>query len=267
MNEKENNSPILKAYENNKRDINNNTYKNNAKEINTKEKSSSSFLSPGLKVVDDNVNRMEFNQTLDKKLNKEENADKKRGEVLFEKNDIAEEIDEERLPEVVRRSPASIDNNILDLPLFVKHEKNTQIHIHHKKAELLFASNIVDDDKNDKQTLFAQIKQLTDRISLAEKENEEKTKQLAAIRTEIHKKEKETKDKKIQIVDIETRIQSLDEQIEEQNEYFKELSTIIYEMNEKGLKHQEALQKKEDQINELLNRLSETNYEIMELRE
>ncbi|KAI7907310.1 uncharacterized protein BX663DRAFT_447469 [Cokeromyces recurvatus] len=264
MNEKENSLNVLRTLTNNKNEINHVTNKMITKEINNKEKHSTSPQA-GLKILNNNVNRMESIQDENKTLKEKKDVRLKQVEELPFKDQNEDKINE-RLPEVFRRSPPSLDNNILDLPLFVHHEKETKIHIHHKETKPLLMSNIVSEDNN-VQKLQLQTKKLENQINIAEKENEEKTKKLVAIRKEIHIKEKELSERKAQTMEIKARIQSLDDQIEEQNEYFKELSSIIYGINEKGLKHQEAMQQKEDEINDLLNRLSETNYKIMELTE
>jgi chromosome segregation ATPase len=111
---------------------------------------------------------------------------------------------------------------------------------------------------------------LNEQIEAAETVNQEKTKKLSALRLEAKSKTKQLTelDQKIkQINEYKARHQSLKMQEQEQQEMYKELVEILSSANEAGMNFEQELQPREDEINDLLNQISEVNYRILELKE
>lgn len=158
-----------------------------------------------------------------------------------------------------RRSVSPIDTPLLLL-------KEEHVHIHHKKVKPLSLPK-ANDTKEDKE----EIKRLEQRLKEVQDKRDEKLSTLNEIKQKIKKSNEASKSNKQELKvcqDMEAEIATVLEERKEQQSMLAELLDMMSEFSQ-GFKdrltgHNERVALKEEQIQQLLNTLSELNYRLQE---
>ncbi|OAD08401.1 hypothetical protein MUCCIDRAFT_158613 [Mucor lusitanicus CBS 277.49] len=165
------------------------------------------------------------------------------------------------IPEKPRRSPSPHSmESLLEYPA-------NKINIHHRKEANLLRFEPPSTDKTSTQS---RIEALQKELNKAIKEKEALASKLQAARKELKQKTQQAQEidhKMEQVTQIKARIASNKQEIVESQSVYDELMDILENANEKGLEFDKTLSGYNDQVNELLNELSLTNYRIQEFKE
>ncbi|KAK4510658.1 uncharacterized protein ATC70_005090 [Mucor velutinosus] len=248
MSTKENVMPLSEKRENQKALL------DSTKSINSKESSKHAnkpLSKPGLKETTANHTKVH-------------SQEKKSTHTTAIKTQVQIEKEEEVLvyiPEQPRRSPSphSIEK-LFEYPA-------NKINIHHRKEAnfLRFEPKTADTS-----TTRSKIEALENELKEAIKEKEALSLKVQAARKELKQKTQQAQeiDHKIeQMTKIKARIESNKQEIIENQGIYDELMDILEDANDKGLEFDNTLSGYNDQVNELLNELSLTNYRIQEFKE
>lgn len=165
------------------------------------------------------------------------------------------------IPEKPRRSPSPHSmESLLEYPA-------NKINIHHRKEANFLRFEPPSTDKTSTQS---RIEALQKELNKAIKEKEALASKLQAARKELKQKTQQAQEidhKMEQVTQIKARIASNKQEIVESQSVYDELMDILENANEKGLEFDKTLSGYNDQVNELLNELSLTNYRIQEFKE
>ncbi|KAI8378092.1 hypothetical protein EDC96DRAFT_493606 [Choanephora cucurbitarum] len=140
-------------------------------------------------------------------------------------------------------------------------KKSGYINVHHKQLD---ATTIESTDQTQQEELLEQ------EIKKVQKLNADKTKQLLALKDQIKQKRKELDELEStlsQVTVTQDNISRINTEIEEHKEMFVELSGMLKEVDETWSGYQQAIEEKEQCIEERLNQLSTVKYHILELEE
>ncbi|GAN01159.1 hypothetical protein MAM1_0005d00590 [Mucor ambiguus] len=246
MSTKENIMPLAEKKENQKALL------DSTKSINSKESSKHTnkpLLKPGLKETKANHTKLHIQEE------KSTRSATVRKQVKVEEDALV------YIPEQPRRSPSphSIEN-LLEYPA-------NKITIHHRKEANFLR---FEPKTTDKSTSKSKAEALEEELKMAIKEKEALVLKVQAARKELKQKTQQAQeiDHKIeQMTKIKARLESNKQEIIENQGIYDELMDILEDANTKGLKFDSTLNGYNDQVNELLNQLSLTNYRIQEFRE
>ncbi|CAO3645872.1 unnamed protein product [Mucor fragilis] len=165
------------------------------------------------------------------------------------------------IPEQPRRSPSphSIEQ-LLEYPA-------NKINIHHRKEANFLR---FEPKATDTSTTTSKVQELEKELRQAIKEKEALALKVQAARKELKQKtlQAQEMDHKIeQMTKIKARIESNKQDIIENQGIYDELADILEDANVKGLAFDKTLSEYNEQVDELLNELSLTNYRIQEFKE
>lgn len=145
-------------------------------------------------------------------------------------------------------------------PLLLVEEKETHVNIHHKEQK---EKELAVDPKD-----LSLMQDLKAKLASLTEERDTKEAHVLKLRQELSNKRKEIRkyDQDIaKVKDIQSQILKMKAEYEDQEEAYSELNGIMNGLNETGLSFLRKYEEKEQEINSLLNILSETKYKIQEI--